>query len=238
MMRCGYGTPKSSCGELTVASANGGEGRRYMKRVALLILLAGSLLIAAPPALKLPKEVKGDVGDFLEVVAETEGKIVQWKALDKGMSLFPVHRLKDTKTAIVVAKKPGRYRLAAVTAVGDEPSEIAETVLIIGDPPAPGPEPDPGPKPGKMWVVVVYDNSQESPPHLTDNTMWDKVSAAGHKWRVLEVKQDDVTSKNYKRFVDSVGGCPALLLMEPNGKLIKATKLPSTTEATLKEIGL
>lgn len=115
-----------------------------MRTIFLALLLAGGAY--AGPALELPKEVKGDPGAFLQVPAKTDGKVVRWKAVDPGLNLFPVELLKDTKTAVVTAARPGRYRLLAVTARGDEPSDIAETVVVVGEAPAP-PEPGPGPTP-------------------------------------------------------------------------------------------
>lgn len=95
------------------------------------------------PALILAGEVKINVGEFGFVKANTTGKIVRWKAVDAGLSVIPSELLRDTKTAVVIANKPGRYRLHAVTAEGDIPSAIMEVVIVVGDVPAPGPDPKP-----------------------------------------------------------------------------------------------
>ena len=115
-----------------------------MRAVILSVLLFAAPLWAGP-LLTLPKEVKGEPGAFLRVVAETPGKVVKWRPVDPGLNLFPVDLLKDTKVAVVVALKPGRYRLQAVTALADEPSDIVETTVIVGDAPDPGPDPGPNP---------------------------------------------------------------------------------------------
>lgn len=109
-------------------------------------------LVLAPPVfaqtlIRLPTEVRGQVGNFVVVPSETQGKEVRWKAIDQGLNVFPVHLLKDSKTCIVVAQAPGRYRLIAWTAQGDIPSEAAECLIVVGNPPDPGPTPPPGPDP-------------------------------------------------------------------------------------------
>lgn len=119
-----------------------------MKRIALLCLL---VLVLANPLLAqkvtLPQEVKGDVGAFIRVAADTADKEVRWYSPDKGLNVFPVELLKDSKTAVVTASTKGRFRLIAYTAKGDVPSLPAECVVIVGDAPLPGPNPGPGPVP-------------------------------------------------------------------------------------------
>lgn len=107
-------------------------------------ILLSVILLAAPPAIKLPADLKADVGDFVAVRAETAGKVVKFKA-DPGLSVFPSELLKDTKTTVVVGKRPGTYRVWAWTAVGDEPSELAECTIVIGSSPSPDPPNPPTP---------------------------------------------------------------------------------------------
>lgn len=118
--------------------------------------LAALLLLAfAVPALaqevKLPAEIRGDTGTFIEVKATTTDSLVKWKSVDAGLMLFPAHLLKDSKVAVVLAMKDGRYRLLAVSAKDGTPSDFAECVVTIGTPlpvpvpPGPGPEPPPNP---------------------------------------------------------------------------------------------
>lgn len=114
----------------------------YGSIAVLALAVSASLSLAAPPSLELPKEVTGDPGAFVQVPAKTDGKHVSWKAIDAGLNLFPTELLKDTKTAVVTAARPGRYRLIAVTAAGDEVSPFAETLVVIGNAPIP-PPPDP-----------------------------------------------------------------------------------------------
>lgn len=112
-----------------------------------LVLLVPSL-IGQGPAIKLPAEVRGEVGAFVRVPADTPGKEVRWFPADKGLNVFPSDLLKDSRTAVVTAPAAGRFRLIAYTAAGDVPSLPAECIVIVGEAPPvpPGPVP-PGPVP-------------------------------------------------------------------------------------------
>lgn len=139
-----------------------------MKRISVVLVL----LLASGvwgQQVKLPAEARGEVGSFIKVPADTEGKEVRWYSPDKGLQVFPVELLKDSKTAVVTATTPGRYRLVAWTAKGDVPSDPAICVVIVGDaPPIPPVPPDPGPKPpdppgpspisGKR-VLILYESA-------------------------------------------------------------------------------
>lgn len=141
-----------------------------MKRLSPLLL---TLLLALPAwgqSVKLPAEVRGDPGSFVRVAADTDGSHVRWLALDSGLSVFPSDLLKDSKTTVVVAQKPGKYRVAAWTAKGDVPSDAAICTVVIGTPPDPGPGPTPPDPPtpdppapisGKR-VLIVYESGEAS----------------------------------------------------------------------------
>lgn len=92
--------------------------------------------------LRLPETVRGDVADFIVIKADTNGKMVKWKVLDTDLKLFPVELLKESKVAIVSARKLGTFRIMAVTALGDEPSEIVICKVVIGNGPPDPPPPD------------------------------------------------------------------------------------------------
>jgi hypothetical protein len=106
---------------------------------------------------KLPAEVKGEAGAFIKVPAETDGKEVRWYSPDKGLQVFPVELLRDSKTAVVTGAK-GRYRLIAWTAKGDVPSDPAICTVIIGDvPPGPGPVPPDPTDPLTKTLQAAFD---------------------------------------------------------------------------------
>lgn len=139
--------------------------------VSVVLLLAGSLPAwAVDPAVKLPAEVRGEVGAFVRVPADSTGKEVRWFAADKGLNVFPVELLRDSRTAVVTAQAPGRYRLVAYTALADVPSLPAECVVVVGEAPPvpPGPTP-PGPTPPApplpttgLSVLIVEETAKRS----------------------------------------------------------------------------
>ncbi|MFO0929158.1 MAG: hypothetical protein U0736_19400 [Gemmataceae bacterium] len=117
-------------------------------RPLLFVLLWPAVLFGVSPSITIPDRIKGEPGAFVRVTATTDGKNVRWIALTPGLAVFPADLLRDSRTTVVVALRPGAYRLLALTAVGDELSEPAECVVeIAGDPPPPGPEPPTPPTP-------------------------------------------------------------------------------------------
>lgn len=103
-----------------------------------------TLILAAMLAqqITLPPQIIGMPGAFISIPSTTDCKQVQWVVLDKGLNLFPVELLKDSKTCVVTTMVEGRYRVLAYTAAGDNPSKPAITLVIIGSPPNPEPEPE------------------------------------------------------------------------------------------------
>lgn len=113
----------------------------------VLSLVICSSLYAVPPELKVPEKIKVKGSSFITVSAETNGKSVKWVPLDSGLSILPPHLLKDNKTVVALAPK-GVYRLLAITALADEVSEPAITVIYVDqdeDPVPPPPDNPPGP---------------------------------------------------------------------------------------------
>lgn len=96
-----------------------------------------------PPPLKV-NDVRAVVGDWIILRAETDGRIVRWKSLDRGLRIAPPEfALRDPKATLATAARPGKYRVICVTAKGDIPSEIVEFVVTVEpdgpDPPEPKP---------------------------------------------------------------------------------------------------
>ena len=91
--------------------------------------------------LVVPAEVRGEVAEFVTVIASTEGKVVRYVALDAGLQVFPSSLLANQRATVVTSAKPGRYRLLAYTSVADVPTEPVITTVIIGSstPPVPPP---------------------------------------------------------------------------------------------------
>ena len=106
------------------------------------------------PFVRLPDSVSGEVGDYIEVASVTNGQQVRWIATSPYLKLFPVHLLRDSKTAVVTAKKPGSYVIYGYTALGGTPSAPSACIVRAIDPddnsPDPNPDdPDTKPKPPK-----------------------------------------------------------------------------------------
>ena len=92
--------------------------------------------------LEFPTEFKGDPGQFVTIKpTKTDGKMVQYYAIDPGLSVFPAALLVDPTATVVSAVQPGSYRLLAWTAVADKPSPASLIRVSIGkvNPPMPTP---------------------------------------------------------------------------------------------------
>jgi hypothetical protein len=115
--------------------------------LAIVALAAIPLATAAddvPPPLKVA-DVRAIVGDWIVLRAETEGRVIRWKSLDRGLRIAPAElALRDPKATLATASRPGKYRVICVTAKGDVPSEIVEFLVTVEPD---GPEPPPDPKP-------------------------------------------------------------------------------------------
>lgn len=100
----------------------------------LLILFA----IFHAPVIELPKEISGQPNAFISIPAKTDGNTVKWLTPDKGLNIFPVELLKDTKTLVVTGPE-GRFRVYAYTSDQNGPSDAAMCTIAIGSSPAPDP---------------------------------------------------------------------------------------------------
>lgn len=100
----------------------------------LLILLA----IFHAPVIELPKEISGQPNAFISIPAKTDGNTVKWLTPDKGLNIFPVELLKDTKTLVVTGPE-GRFRVYAYTSDQNGPSDAAMCTIAIGSSPSPDP---------------------------------------------------------------------------------------------------
>jgi len=98
------------------------------------------LFLALGQQVSIPSEIHGQPGQFISIPSVTDCKSVQWVVLDAGLNLFPVELLRDTTTAVVSANSPGKFRVLAYAAKGDQASKPVITTVIIGDPPEPLPD--------------------------------------------------------------------------------------------------
>ncbi len=116
-------------------------------RSLLFLFVMPWAVYAQSPNLQIPAEVRADPSAFARVQATTDCPVVRWVSLDSGLNLFPPELLKDSRTAVVIATRPGRYRLLAVAAKDSIPTEPAICTVVVGDAPSPGPGPSPNPTP-------------------------------------------------------------------------------------------
>lgn len=150
----------------------------------------------AAPAIVLPAEVKAEPGEFIALEAQAEGKVVRFVPLDPGLRMFPPALLASKKAAVFTATNPGKYRVLAYTAVGDEPSEPASCTVVVGTPPPtppgppvpPAPDNPPGPAPADpadlAWNFGLWVPSDGDRPRVgtTDPTLYQKFPQVQGRW--------------------------------------------------------
>lgn len=211
---------------------------------AVLILFASAVGLCQE--VKLPAEVSGDIGQFITVTAVTTDETVRWKSIDPGLNLFPVELLRDTKNAVVVATKSGRYRLLAVSAKGNMPSAFAECIITVGTPPkpppGPGPGPDPPPKPdpkpdpipaGPRTVLILRESSSDTPmlARLYTSLQAGKAHAylksKGHSAFVLDKDTDHARVVAWRDAL--MLPLPAIAILDDKGKILYKDILPANT---------
>ena len=125
--------------------------RRYLTCAAMWVVFFQGACAQAQ-TVKLPSEIKGDIGQFIAIKAEADGTSVKFYPLDPGLSVFPADLLTDKKTTVVVAARAGRYRVLAWTAKGDVPGDPVVCTVIVGNVPPvpPGPAPPVPPTPDAL----------------------------------------------------------------------------------------
>jgi hypothetical protein len=219
--------------------------------MARLALVAFSLLAMVAPCLaqtvKIPAEMRVNVGEFSPITAETDCGKIEWWGVDPGLSVFPARMLADSKSTVVIALKPGRYRLAAYGAKGDTPSPMAVCVVIVGDgnpapPVPPPPSPGPGPAPTPViasggWVVAVTDQDADSvavATALASKEFRDEAARLGFKFRLYDKSSPVIAQKNLSGYVAKAGGAPALVFQNQDGEVVSSVKCPETGAALVE----
>jgi|694.fasta_scaffold00244_79 hypothetical protein len=100
-----------------------------MKLFSFFVLLL-TPLVAFSADIDLPKEVKGKVGDFIQINSKAITD-VEWYIVDAGIQFLPFDLLKDKKTAILFTLNPGKYRVLAWTAKDSKPSPAYLCLVTI-----------------------------------------------------------------------------------------------------------
>lgn len=163
----------------------------------LVGVMAAGVAIASPPMVTLPSEIKGEPAAFITVRAKVEGgKWVKYAALDSGLSVFPAELLADKTVTVVVAAKPGRYRVLAYSGSEAEGSEPAVTTIVVGSPvvspPPVDPPVDPPVEPSGRFFFLVVREAKPVPPGLVKQLTlpaWDELRKAGHQMTDVPVTE-------------------------------------------------
>lgn len=166
-----------------------------MRAALSIILLWAAAASAAPPALTIPAQTKGEPGAFVRVDAVTEGKSVRWFSLDKGLSVFPADLLRDQKTTVVVGLRPGSYRIACITCLADELSELAIGYVVIEGadptPPAPPTPPDPTPPADQLAADIGRAFTADADPRKAE---YARLLASFYRQSAVAATSRDVTT--------------------------------------------
>lgn len=227
----------------------------FLGAMQLVTLLSAT--IAHAQFVTLPATVEGEVNDFVTIEAKTDDQVVKWKTPDQGLKLFPTHLLKDTKTAIVIAAQPGRYRLYAVSAKDGVPSDFAECTIVIGGAPPipvpvpPGP-PEPPPNPpeaGPRNVLIFRESANDTSAQarlftsLQAGNGHEYLQSKGHKSFVLDVDSEDGHGnpapivQAWKSHIEGAQ-LPLLIIVDREAKKVvhKSTLAPAATIDDLLKI--
>lgn len=160
-----------------------------MKRALLLVLLLAAPVMAAPPKLTIPAEVK-PTGQYAVVTPESDAASIVYVGLD-GLEPFPAALLADKRVFVLdtFGKKAGRYRFAAVAASKDGEQARADFTLIIegATPPPPDkPPPDsPGQPTGSLHFLIVRPDGPAQPEftRIMSDPAWAELLKAGHQFK-------------------------------------------------------
>jgi hypothetical protein len=194
---------------------------------------------ADPPA--VPATLAATVGDEVRLeVKLAAGKEAGFLAAFDDADCF-FDRLWSDDPAVmrfyVRPKRAGTFRVVFWT-VGEKRGAAAAIIATAPEPPPLPPPPPappvPPPRAEKLWIIVVDDTAHRSPAAaqvLGDLAFWKSLEPLGHKWHIFDQSEAEARDKGYTAAAAKCGGAPALLLLDPAGKLLRAAKLPDSTDA-------
>jgi hypothetical protein len=145
------------------------------------------------PNVELDKEIHGSSRSFIVVNAKTNGQVVQWVALDPGLTLIPPQLLRDSKTAVLMAERAGRFRLLAYTAIGDVPSAPTLTTIVVDAASPPQNPPQPPTSSATVWAVVIQPDGPLSPDLAANrkHAAWARLKERGVQLSWVELSAVD-----------------------------------------------
>jgi hypothetical protein len=186
----------------------------------------------------------------VEVTVETSGKWVKYRPITQGLEVFPSELLKDPKRVLVSASEAKQYQILAYTGNDEGGADTVITVTFVHSPPnpptppiptpdPPGPTP-PGPNPPippapvvveGAWVIVVEETSLRTPAIaqiLGETRFWKELPVAGV--RFYDKDNEAAIRNKYDVMARQTGlPLPVMMVVDRNGKLIKAKTLPLDT---------
>lgn len=171
-------------------------------------LVAAAASMAQEEPIKVPLEVKGKANHFITIRAETKGEMVLWESDSDELALLPSMLLRDSKTAVVQASGPGKYRLFCWGAVDGKPTPLYRITIVIE-----GKEPPPVPSP-------VDDFSREIQAAYAADTTANKASSRDSLsalYQLLAAEAYSETNKTVGDLKDKSQASVKKLL--PNGEL-------------------
>lgn len=135
-----------------------------MRRALLAVLLFAGPVLADPPRLSLPPEIKA-AGDYATLNPDTDGVSVVYVG-QSGVSAFPSEFLRDPRAFVLPVRglAAGKYTFVAVAASKTGEQASGAFSVVVGEPPAPpGPPPDPGPGPTDPFEAAVREAYTAAP---------------------------------------------------------------------------
>lgn len=227
----------------------------------LLCLIFPPLLLAAPPVIDIPPEVKA-TSEYVTISPKTDAAAITYVA-QSGVEPFPSAFLKDPRSFVLPTRglAAGRYKFVAIGSLNDEHQRV-DFVVVVGDapptppvPPGPGPQP-PGPNPpvppspaGKRAVLFIWESADSSPAvaslitNLRAGTAAKYFADKGHTLNLLdddEVNEDGKPSALLEAWKPHFAGMklPALFVIDPATKALlhKQEIAPTVTADSIVEI--
>lgn len=204
----------------------------------MLSLVAALLLAVSAPgqSVKLPDTITVAPGRLAAVTIEYEGDDVRWR-VSADLDVFREYDPDTQRIRLrLIGYAPGRYELSAIACKGGKLSEFATCVITVGGPSPPPTPPPPPPSQKVAWVIVVEETAERTPQTarvLGDLPFWSRL---GVPWRVYDKDDPVVKTNRYDVVAGKAGGLPAMLLLSDVGDVLKAIKLPATTDEVRKEV--
>lgn len=203
--------------------------------------------IVVSPPVDLPQSKEIIPGDWTEIEAKAETKVTWWVPPVGGIKTKVI-----ANTIVVLGREEGVYFIGANTVKDGAGSEPVWVRIKVNKPPPDPPQPPIDPKPvdppkpptppvvgtAKFWVIVVHDAKDPSPATsklLGSEYLRKTLIESGHKIRVHDKDSERARTLGYLRKAEETG-MPTLILLEEDGKLKKALKLPDSELGILQAI--